>query len=212
MKLEELDFFEFFKDEYGILYDGFGIGGAGIITPNQMINVVNIDGSPKKGIPPVWGGGDHQSTWNEIIKQIYKIDADNNIPLEKIKINEAMTKIELRLIRIRYVNAKKGGRTVVIHIPAKINSFQYDSLCRLNTMIKVVNALSKNKIEVLVNNNGYLPNFIDGKKVEVENPNYDEKLNNLPVALEYYKKHITIIPSSVFPKEYEIELNQGKRR
>ena len=44
MKLEELELFEFFKDEHGLLYDGLGIGSVGIITPNQMINAVNIDG------------------------------------------------------------------------------------------------------------------------------------------------------------------------
>lgn len=208
MKLEELDFFEFFKDEYGILYDGFGIGGAGIITPNQMINVVNVDGSPKKGIPPVWGGGTHMKTYNEIIRQVYKVDYDNTNPF---KMSDMLKTIEFRLIKVRYVN-EVGNKIIIVEIPAKINGFQYESLCRLNMMIQAVNALSKNKIEVLVNNNGYLPNFMDGKKVEVENPNYDEELNNLPVALEYYKKHITIISSSVFPKEYTIELQPSKRR
>lgn len=105
-----------------------------------------------------------------------------------------------------------GNKLVIVNIPAKINKFQYDSLCRLNKMIQAVNALSKNKIGVLVNNNGFLPNFIDGKKIKVDNPNYDEKLNNLPDALEYYKNHISVINLNVFPMEYKIELNKCMKR
>lgn len=208
MKLEELDLFDFFKDEYGFLYDGFGIGGAGIITPNQMINVVNVDGSPKDRVSPGWGGGTHMDTYAEMIRQIYKIEYNNINPF---KMPAILKTLEFRLIKIRYVN-ELGNKLVIVNIPAKINKFQYDSLCRLNTMIQAVNALSKNKIGVLVNNNGFLPNFIDGKKIEVEIPNYDEKLNNLPDALEYYKNHISVIIPNAFPMEYKIKLKEGKKR
>ena len=208
MKLEELDFFEFFKDEYGTWYDGFGIGGAGIITPTQMINVVNIDGAPKDGVLPGWGGGSHMATYAEMVRQIYKIEYNN---LNPFKLPAMLRTLEFRLIKIRYVN-EQGLKYVVVKVPAKINKFQYDSLCKLNTMIQAVNTLSKNKIEVFVNNSGYLPNFIEGKKIEVENPYYDKELNNLPIALEYYEKHITIISPNVFPKEYKIELSKGKKR
>ena len=42
MELESLDLFEFYKDEYGLIDKGIGIGAAGIITPKQQINVINI--------------------------------------------------------------------------------------------------------------------------------------------------------------------------
>ena len=204
MKLEELDFFEFFKDEYGTWYNGFGIGGSGIITPNQMINVVNIDGAPKDGVLSGWGGGEHLLTWAEIIKQIYKIDYDNTKPYETGDIRKG---IELRLIEIRYVNMV-GNKFIVIRVPAKINKFQYDSLGKLNTMIQAVNTLSKNEIQVGVINTGYIPNIIHG----MTNSSHSIAFSDLSDALEYYNKHITIIPPNVFPKEYKIELNKAMKR
>lgn len=156
MQLEELDFFEFFKDEYGILYDGFGIGGAGIITPTQMINVVNVDGAPKEGVSPGWGGGTHMATYAEMIRQIYKIEYNN---LNPFKLPAMLRTLEYRMIKIRYVN-ESGSKYVIVDVPAKISKFLYDSLCRLNMSLQAVNALSKNKILVGVINTGYIPILI----------------------------------------------------
>lgn len=204
MKLEELDLFEFFKDEYGTWYNGFGIGGAGIITPNQMINVVNIDGALKDGDLPGWGGGSHMATYAEMVRQIYKIEYNN---LNPFKMPIMLRTLEFRLIKIRYVN-ERGLKYVVVKVPAKINKFQYDSLGKLNTMIQAVNTLSKNKIQVGVINTGYIPNIIHG----MTNSSRSITFSDLSEALEYYKKHITIIPPNAFPKEYKIELNNAMKR
>ena len=61
MKLVRLDLVEFFRDEYGMVSGGEGIGASGIITNLQMINVVNIDGDDKY-LEDRWGVGSHYDT------------------------------------------------------------------------------------------------------------------------------------------------------
>ena len=75
-------------------------------------------------------------------------------------------------------------------------------------MIQAVNTLSKYKIQVGVINTGYIPNIIHG----MTNSSHSIAFSDLSEALEYYNKHITIIPLNVFPKEYKIELSKGKKR
>ena len=75
-------------------------------------------------------------------------------------------------------------------------------------MIQAVKTLSKNKIQVGVINTGYIPNIIHG----MTNSSHSIAFSDLSEALEYYNKHITIIPPNVFPKEYKIELSKGKKR
>ena len=63
-----------------------------LITPNQMINVVNIDGEDKKsGDKECWSLGAHQHTREEVIRCIYGIDYSEDFIYEIGDVRRGLT-------------------------------------------------------------------------------------------------------------------------
>lgn len=205
MKLKKLDLYYFFKDEHSMLYDGEGIGAVGLITPNQMINVENIDGENKKsGKIDCWSAGAHQHTREKVINSIYGIDYFEDVVYEN---GDSRRGLVSRMIEIRYVN-NKYGKIIFITIPAFVNQYQYDCLSILNEQIKMVQDSCNVPIRVNVSNNGLNPNLciIDSDAIF-----WDKKVNNLSDALEFYRDYIRDIDLSAFP-ENEIVLNLESKK
>lgn len=201
MDLENLDLYYFFKEEHGDLYGGEGIGAVGLITPNQMINVINIDGEDKiSGNKECWSLGAHQHTREKVIKTIYGIDYSEDV-YDKNDVRRGLT---ARMVEIRYVN-NKFDKSISITIPSFINQFQYESLCFLNEQIKMLKNSGVINLQVNVSNNGFNPNecIIDSETVF-----WDKKEDNLADALEYYEDHIRDIDLNSFPQnEVILELD-----
>ena len=127
MQLETLDFYEFFKDEYSLLNGGEGVGASGIITPLQMINVVNL---PKKDEitreKGDWGSGYHIDTYQKIFELIYQLnDEPNWINSNKKAKSKIITDLLERTITIRYTNQYQRTivKNILIKIPAYVTEF-----------------------------------------------------------------------------------------
>lgn len=205
MNFEVLDLYHFFKDEYGELYNGEGIGAVGLITPTQMINVVNIDGEDKKsGKKDCWALGAHQHTREKIVESIYGIEYSEDIIYEKEDVRRGLTS---RIIEIRYVN-NKFGKMISINIPSFINSSQYDNLFFLNNMIEEFRKFTNNNVVVNVSNNGLNPNTC---MVSSNVMFWDRGENNLLDAIRYYKEYIGDINLNAFPSNEEILDLNGKK-
>lgn len=205
MDLENLDLCYFFKEEHGNLYGGEGIGAIGLITPNQMINVVNIDGEDKKsGDKDCWSLGAHQHTREEVIRCIYGIYYSEEDVYDKSDVRRGLT---ARMVEIRYVN-NKFDKIISITIPSFINSFQYESLCFLNEQIQMLKNSCEINLKVNVSNNGLNPNecLVDSEIIF-----WDKKEDNLTNALEYYKDHIRDIDLAAFPENEAILNFESKR-
>lgn len=187
MELENLDLMKFFKDEYGKINGGKGIGGSGIITPNQMINVVNIDGDDdNKSSEENWGIGYHYDTFTEIFKKIYGLEDDgmwiNSSEKEKI-----IDKLLDRVITIRYVNQYErcSQKYAIIKVPAFITTTQYNNLIILNELFEM--CLKKYKISIKVVLKGIV--FYPKEYIKFNQKYFDLKVNNLPDALLYLKEN-----------------------
>ena len=205
LNFEGLNLYHFFKDEYGELYNGEGIGAVGLITPTQMINVVNIDGEDKvNGKINCWGGGAHQHTREKIIEAIYGMEYSEDIIYEKEDVRRGLTS---RIIEIRYVN-NNFGKMISINIPSFMNKSQYDNLCFLNDMIEEFRKSTNSDIVVNVSNNGFNPItcMVDSNPIF-----WDRGENNLLDAIRYYENHIMDINFEVFPSD-EVVLNLNVKK
>ena len=147
MNFEILDLGYFFKDEHGDLYGGDGIGAVGLITPTQMINVVNIDGEDKRsGKKDCWSLGAHQHTREKIVESIYGIEFSEDVIYEVGDVRRGLTS---RIIEIRYVN-NKFGKIISVSIPSFINQNQYNYLVMLNEEIEMLRKITNISLKVNV--------------------------------------------------------------
>lgn len=187
MQLENLDFYEFYKDEYSKIDRGFGIGASGIITPKQMINVINVTDNNKKELYG-WAQGGHQQTFYEIIKHIYNLDEDNDWnSTSELARETILNRLVLKMIHIHYINwSSINNKYIIIYLPAYITKSQCDNLLNLNKKIK---ELSKNyKIRVDLHINGYIFNPIQKEIFKEESFDNNSK-NNIIEAIKYLNKH-----------------------
>lgn len=128
--LKSLDFYDFIEPKWAHI-GTFGAGALGIITPNQMVNVLNADG----------GLGEHDTTKMMLLNRLYGENFDLNI-LDYV-------------ITLKYMNTKAGNeymKAVFIEMPKRINLYQYETLCCLDTEFdNLVNA----GLSVFVSMDGY---------------------------------------------------------
>jgi len=194
MNFEKLDLYYFFKEANGLLNNNEGIGAVSLITPTQMLNVFNVDKIDSKNDGNVFfAAGTHQKTREKLIELIYGIDYSENIAYAD---NDSRRGLTSRIVEVRYVNSK-SLKLISITIPAFISKLQYHCLVKLSDELKKIQSLSDFYITILVTNNGLNPNdcIVDSQPIF-----WDEKLNNLDDALEFYKKNIKDIDFSSFPK------------
>ena len=177
MKLEKLDLLTFFKDEYGMVNGGEGIGASGVITNLQMINVVNVDGDLY--LADRWGVGSHYDTYVTIFKLIYDL-GDNDIWNKSSSKEKKLIidKILDEVISIRYVNQyeRSSEKYIIIKIPPFISMSQFDDLVILNELFE--SCMKKYKISVKV--------LLKGSE-NLSQKYFDLKVNNLPDVLKYLK-------------------------
>lgn len=176
MMLEKLDFDEFFLEEYSKVDRGFGIGGAGIITNKQMINVFNVIDETKSDLNG-WAQGSHLVTFNEILKRVYGDEIDD----------ADLNYLLMNLIHIRYINwTSIFDKYIEINIPSYVSKSQYKNLLKLN---KIIDKLSlKYNISVNVKIDKVLISSLAGKMNE--QAFFDKRnKNNLFEALVYLKKN-----------------------
>lgn len=180
MELEKLNLIEFFKDEYSKVNKGFGIGGSGIITPKQMINVININDENKKELNG-WGQGSHQMTFEEILKKSYN--------LQKAQISSnffKLSKLLERIIYIHYINwTFTFQKYVQVNIPAYITNSQYESLLKLNKSLEEISCYYNIKIFVQIDGYIFEPK---AKEIFRKKTFESNNRNNLLEALVYLKK------------------------
>lgn len=176
MKLEKLDFDEFFLEEYSKVDRGFGIGGAGIITNKQMINVFNVSDELKKDLNG-WAQGAHLITFNEILKRVYGDEIDD----------ADLNYLLMNLIHIHYINwSSIFDKYIEINIPAYVSKSQYKNLLKLN---KIIDKLSlKYNISVNVKIDKVLISSLAGNMNDQMFLDERNK-NNLFEALVYLKKN-----------------------
>ena len=187
--LEKLDFDEFFLEEYSKVDRGFGIGGAGIITNKQMINVFNVSDELKKDLNG-WAQGAHLVTFNEILKRVYGDEIDD----------ADLNYLLMNLIHIHYINwSSIFDKYIEINIPAYVSKSQYKNLLKLN---KIIDKLSlKYNISVNVKIDKVLISSLAGKMNE--QVFFDKRnKNNLFEALVYLKKNNKIDDDKVEVSPY----------
>ena len=185
MELESLDLFEFYKDEYGLIDKGIGIGAAGIITPKQQINVINIPDYNQKEFNG-WAQGGHAPTYCEILKKIYNLEDNvewNNTPF--LLKNDFLEATLNKMIYIHYVNSKYQ-KLITIDIPAYITKEQFRYLLELNNKIEKLS--KKYRLLIGINIKEYVFNPIK-KEILKEKILENSSKNNLIAAIRYLIVH-----------------------
>ena len=195
--LEDMDFNEFFKKEYSFLNGCEGIGASGIITFNQMINVINIDGEDIDTGKMGWGLGPHQYTREELIKLIYGVEFSE---YDFYGEGDFRRGILYKSIIIRYINCV-DEQFCFIDIPPVLNDSMVRCLEELDFKIKESCEVNFCDISISILNTKIDPfslNFLKNNEMN--------SWSSIEDALKSYKENDCIknFDLSMLPEENEL--------
>jgi len=120
-----LDLNEFFKDEYSKVNYSEGIGGVGIITENQIVNVYNDYKLCKQDNKYYLGLGDHLDKFEELLKDMY----GDNISYYDSYLS--------KLIQLKYWNCPYF-KIIGMFFPTEITEKEFSNLLLLKDYYKEV--------------------------------------------------------------------------
>ena len=176
-----LDLNEFFKDEYKELNRSEGIGGSGLITGNQIINVFNDYKVNPKDNKEYIGLGDHEVIMNRMLKDMYGESSYYN-------------KYLYELISIKYWNAPYA-KIIMFYLPLLLTEKEFNNMCLLEEFYKEI--FNKTDIQVAA--------FTFGSNVHEYGPEI-QTTSNLSPILEYAKKRVDKkLVRKHFDKKVEID-------
>lgn len=196
--LENMDFNEFFKKEHSFLNGCEGIGASGIITFNQMINVINIDGEDIDTGKMGWGLGSHQYTREELVKLIYGVEFSE---IEFYGEGDFRRGLLYKSIIIRYVNCV-DEQFCFIDIPPVLNNSMVRCLEELDFKIKKSCEVNFCDISVSILNTKIDPFSFQYTK----DSNIEKGWNSITDALKYYKDNGLVNNFDLFMLPDENEL------
>ena len=204
MELEKLDLMDFYKDEYSFFNGGEGIGGVGVITQKQVINVVNlplIDDLTKE--VGEWGSGYHIDTFRKVLEEVFELGKNEiwvlSTKRDKEKIIDALLE---QMINIRYINECKRSinKSILIKIPPYITKYQYQKLQELNEEFEVISKKYNVSIKVLLHNKVFYSKELEVGSIKI----FDIKKNNLGDAIDYIKEN-ECVNKNIFVYKPELE-------
>ena len=120
-----LDLNEFYKDEYSSLNYSEGIGGMGLVTENQIINVFNDYAINKKDNKEYIGLGNHEDITNRLLRDMYGSD---------IKYYE---KYLGELIQLKYWNCPYY-KIIGMYFPKELTEKEFNNLLLLEDYYKEI--------------------------------------------------------------------------
>lgn len=120
-----LDLNEFYKDEYSKVNYSEGIGGVGIITENQIINVYNDLKVSKQDNKEYLGLGNHIDKFEELIRDMY----GNNIIYYDLYLKE--------LIQLKYWNCPYF-KIIGMYFPKELTEKEFNNLLLLEKYYKEI--------------------------------------------------------------------------
>ena len=211
---KEINFKEFYTEENTKIGDG--LGGVGIITPNQSIQVINLPDTDSFTGETVDGLGIHQETELTIFNEMFNLGREKirGYDFKTLKAFEEKVKNgEDNFIIIRYV-AKMDYENdepiyiASISIPMYITEFQYNKLEEIERKLRNLNVETETEI---TNYNPFtLEKEENVKKVdfyESNNPN-----NQLKEALKYLKDNNRVEDYMLPFYENYIEVKKDKKK
>lgn len=209
--LKELDFEEFYKDENAEIGDG--LGGVGIITPSQCVQVINFPDFDKYTNQMVDGLGYHFNTEMEIYDELFDLKLEKDKGFDLVNRNIFETKIkngEKNFIVIRYVitydyEFDKVIKNAIIIIPMYITPFQLKKLEEIDKTLKKYNSGS----QVTITN--YDPFNLEDDK-SVESVDFEDENNNLKHAIEYLKENDRVEDYILPFYEQIVDVKKNKKR
>lgn len=210
--LKELDFENFFKKEQPHL-DENGLGGVGVISPTQSIQVINVAGK-NKNKEVMDGLGLHYTTLLYILKDMFNIEYNDKIIAYDVelyrKICEKIPYAENNLITFRYTVNKLSDEDDVVYpfagisIPKYINPYQLEELERINDILK------KLYVNTQVEITEYNP--INSLKEKGEKQYFDDEENELEKAIEYLKNNNRVVEYNLPIEEQIVKVEHNKKR
>ena len=135
MNLQTLDVNDFFEGKYGYSNNNIGIGGVGVISDKQCINVYNEALFDKRFNSYILGLGFHQNALDEVIDNMYTFSND-------VKAYQNEKRIVLgNVIRILYVNSYYrggSGKNIIIKLPKIMTVSKLEKLKALKECYQTV--------------------------------------------------------------------------
>ena len=197
--LKKLDLEELFEEENGKIDDGQGIGGVGLITPNQFIKVFNYKKKDYYG-NEIEGLGSHIGTVMMILKEIYDLnvpDNKNGFP-DMSQVNKNIINGEKNFIYIYYISQSRGNH-IVVQSPKYITPYEYDKIIEFYEEVKDFDI----PVEVLVSN--YNPI----NRTEIGEEKYFTLDNSISEYLNYMKNNNRVVDYKLpFKEEKKFNNNQ----
>lgn len=201
--LKKLDLDKFYTEENKKIDKGNGLGGVGLLTPNQFINVFNYEKRDNEG-NYILGLGSHVGTYMTLLNEIYSLNISNNqknYP-DIYKLTTLIPNGEKNFVHIQYVVSAIDF--VTINLPMYITEYQYNKLEEFNEILKGYDIV----LEAIILN--YNP--IKGEYVNINQDNpYFSQENALIDALKYMKENNRVINYELpFGEEKKLNLNSKK--
>lgn len=155
--LTGLDIYDFLEPKWAIVTNT-GAAALGVITPNQLINVLTLENGKKE----------HDDTIPLVLREIF--DFENGGTKEEIE------NVSKYLIFLRYTNQKYRDefiRRVIIYIPDNISEYQYEILCYLSKDFDELKELG-------------LSTYVIGNKIDIDQDeeNIENNLGKILASLE----------------------------
>ncbi len=210
--LKELDFENFFKKEQAYL-DEKELGGVGVISPTQSVQVINVAGK-NKNKELIDGLGLHFTTLLHILKDMFNIEYNDKIIGYDVvlyrKICEKIPNAEHNLITIRYIINKPSIEDATVYsfagisIPKYINPYQLEELETINDILKNLNVYTE------VEMTEYNP--INFSKEDTHRVFFENEENELDKAIDFLKNNNRVIEYNLPVEEHIVKVKHNKKR